>query len=57
MKFGPGDLVKLVSGGPNMMVEEFSMKPSILVCVWFDATGFHRENINDSVLTNGDKKE
>lgn len=34
MEFNPGDIVRLRSGGPNMMVER--VVASSVLCVWFE---------------------
>ena len=36
MDFKPGDLVRLKSGGPAMVVEEIDKKDGSLMCLWFD---------------------
>jgi uncharacterized protein YodC (DUF2158 family) len=37
MNFVVGDLVRLRSGGPTMVIEAISRKG--VVCTWFDGTG------------------
>jgi uncharacterized protein YodC (DUF2158 family) len=40
MDFKPGDIVRLKSGGPPMVVDEIDKKqtPTIIACLWFDGS-------------------
>jgi uncharacterized protein YodC (DUF2158 family) len=55
LRFHPGQIVKLLSGGPSMTVEEFVDAPngtSRYRCVWFDTLGvLHSQVISERLLT------
>lgn len=49
-KFSEGNIVKLISGGPNMSVTDVKDSGKLIVCQWFSGSNLKRGHFNEKTL-------